>query len=335
LVTTAVTGTAEGSAPGGELSRSTTSTTTCRRSRCSSTAARYVQGTANSRSRCRSPGSPGWDTARSSRAAASRGGESTEGDAAWTHGRAALPWPGSPRLEAAPAWPYASRTTGRPLRLAASSAGRVGCCTAQHNSQTADPRSITRRPGSATTPRSTTRRPLTLAASPAGPDRPLHRAAPPAYRVAPHTSRSHAPALHPLDDRRGAHAAAGAHGDQPDRLVPALQLVQHRLEQHRTGRADRMPQRDGATVDIDPVLVVAQVAHHLQRDRGERLVDLPQVHVVDGHPRLLQAFARRRAGRGEHDDRLRARDGPRDDPRPRGQPVRLGELRGGQHPRAG
>src|SRR5881394_1972274 len=44
--------------------------------------------------------------------------------------------------------------------------------------------------------------------------------------------------LHALDDGRDAHAAADAQRDQRGRLVRALELVECRAEQDRTGRAE-------------------------------------------------------------------------------------------------
>ena len=41
------------------------------------------------------------------------------------------------------------------------------------------------------------------------------------------------------------------------------------------------PERDGATVDVDPLGVELQVAHRLHRHGGERLVDFPEVDVAD------------------------------------------------------
>ena len=57
---------------------------------------------------------------------------------------------------------------------------------------------------------------------------------------------------------------------------------------------------------------IAEVAHRLERDGGEGLVDLPQVDVRTPHARLASS-ALRLAGRrrGEHDDRLGSRRGHR------------------------
>src|SRR5580658_4729609 len=61
--------------------------------------------------------------------------------------------------------------------------------------------------------------------------------------------------LDSLDDRRGAHAAADAQRDQGGRLVGALEFVEHGAEDHRTGGAERMAERDGAAIDVDLRLV--------------------------------------------------------------------------------
>src|SRR3954453_16753260 len=55
----------------------------------------------------------------------------------------------------------------------------------------------------------------------------------------------------PLDDGRGAHAAADAQRHQRGRLVGALEFVEHGAQDHRAGRAKRMAKRDRAAVDVD------------------------------------------------------------------------------------
>ena len=64
------------------------------------------------------------------------------------------------------------------------------------------------------------------------------------------------------------------------------------------------------------VRVHAEVAHRLQRDRGEGLVDLDEVDVGDRHAGLLQAALGGRRRAGQHDDRL-GRGGRRRDDRAR------------------
>jgi hypothetical protein len=45
-------------------------------------------------------------------------------------------------------------------------------------------------------------------------------------------------ALHPVDDGGDAHTAADAEGDETGGEVAALELVDHRPEEHGTGRAE-------------------------------------------------------------------------------------------------
>ena len=101
------------------------------------------------------------------------------------------------------------------------------------------------------------------------------------------------------------------------RLPPVRsQDVQHVQHDARARRADRMPDRDRAAVDVELVLVerahragqaelvaaVASSSHarrHADHLRGERLVDLPRVEVVRARGRAAAASASPRArGRG-------------------------------------
>ena len=128
--------------------------------------------------------------------------------------------------------------------------------------------------------------------------------------------------VQPLDDRRRAHAAAGAHGDQGDLLVGALELVEGGLDQHRAGAADRVTEGHRAAVDVERGRVEVELTDRLEHDGRERLVDLPDVDVVPGHAGLLQRPLGGRAGGGEHDHRL-GPDGRRHaDAGPRRQAVR-------------
>src|SRR5450631_212913 len=65
----------------------------------------------------------------------------------------------------------------------------------------------------------------------------------------------------PFDDGRGAHAAADAQRDQRGRFVGALEFVEHGAENHRTGGAERMAERDGAAIDIDLGVVDVEFLH--------------------------------------------------------------------------
>src|ERR1700716_2852023 len=71
---------------------------------------------------------------------------------------------------------------------------------------------------------------------------------------------------HAAADRRGTVATAAA-----------AQLVHECHEDARAAGADRMPDSDGATVDVDTLLVHLEHARACDRHGGERLVDLDEV----------------------------------------------------------
>ena len=79
---------------------------------------------------------------------------------------------------------------------------------------------------------------------------------------------------------------------QPSAAAPAAQLVDERAEDPRAGGADRVTEGDRAAVDVDPVLVDPEHPDRVQRDRGERLVDLPQVDVLGLQAGLARAPSR-------------------------------------------
>src|SRR3954471_17778151 len=83
-----------------------------------------------------------------------------------------------------------------------------------------------------------------------------------------------------LDDDRVPLPPAGADGRAALPAAAPAQLVHERAEDARARRADRVAERDRAAVDVDLVLVDAEHADRVERDRGERLVDLPQVDVL-------------------------------------------------------
>src|SRR5256885_31487 len=88
--------------------------------------------------------------------------------------------------------------------------------------------------------------------------------------------------------------------DRPTRgLAARAQGIQERHQQARAGRADRMPERDGAAVHVEPLLGDAELAAHAL-DAAERLVHLEQVDRADRPSRALQ-HARDRAARREQE----------------------------------
>src|SRR5262245_3755505 len=83
--------------------------------------------------------------------------------------------------------------------------------------------------------------------------------------------------LFALDHQRDALAAADAERREAEPRVPIRHGVEERHQDARAARADRMPEGDGATVDVDARLRDAQLPQHAERLRGERLVQFPQI----------------------------------------------------------
>src|SRR4051794_26302189 len=67
-----------------------------------------------------------------------------------------------------------------------------------------------------------------------------------------------------------------------------------------------MAHGDRAAVDVDLLHVEPHVAHEAQDDRGEGLVDLDEVELLDADARLGQRLARGRGRAGQHDRRVGA-----------------------------
>src|SRR6516164_3538490 len=85
----------------------------------------------------------------------------------------------------------------------------------------------------------------------------------------------------PLDDDRRRHAAGSAHGHQAALEIAALQFIEKRADQDRTGGADGMAERDRSAIDVDLVAIELEVANILLRNHCEGLIDLEQIDVVD------------------------------------------------------
>src|SRR5215211_1552705 len=87
----------------------------------------------------------------------------------------------------------------------------------------------------------------------------------------------------PLDERARAQAAAAAHGHEADLPVGALELVQQRGDQARPGRAERVTERNGATIHVDAIPIRVELPAPGGDDRRERLVDLDEIDVAHLH----------------------------------------------------
>src|SRR5579871_2991965 len=84
-----------------------------------------------------------------------------------------------------------------------------------------------------------------------------------------------------LDAHRDAHAAADAQRGEALLGVALLHLEQQRGEHARARGADRMSQSDRTAVDVELLGIEAELLADRDGLRGERLVGLDQVEVLD------------------------------------------------------
>src|SRR5690606_12193146 len=95
-----------------------------------------------------------------------------------------------------------------------------------------------------------------------------------------------------FEDHGHALTAADAHGLEAELLAVVLQRVDERRGDASARHADRVADGDGTAVDVQLVEVDAQVAVGRDHLRGERLVDLDEVDVADGHARARECLLR-------------------------------------------
>src|SRR5438105_13416480 len=111
-----------------------------------------------------------------------------------------------------------------------------------------------------------------------------------------------------LEQAGGAHAAADAHGDDRALRLAAAAFDQDMPGHARAAQAVRMPDGDGAAIDIELVRRNAEAVAAVQHLTGERFVELPQVDVVHGEPLLLEQLRYGEDGADAHLVRLAAGD---------------------------
>src|SRR6266849_6861742 len=112
-----------------------------------------------------------------------------------------------------------------------------------------------------------------------------------------------------LEEPRGALAAADAHGHDAVARLAAELLDGDRAHHPRAGHAERVADRDRAAVDVELLRIDAQAIAAVDDLRGERLVQLPHVDVVDLQAVTLQELGYRVDGTDAHLVRLAAGDG--------------------------
>src|SRR5271165_1418718 len=116
-----------------------------------------------------------------------------------------------------------------------------------------------------------------------------------------------------LDDHRNALPAADARSREPIFPLAAAQLVHQRNNQPRSGRAQRMPERNRAAIHVDFVAIKPQFFFNRKILRGEGLVHLDQINVVECQSSFLQRDASRRNRPRAHDLRVDTGDSPAHD----------------------
>src|SRR5437763_13587804 len=88
---------------------------------------------------------------------------------------------------------------------------------------------------------------------------------------------------HALDDRCRAHAGTDAQRHQRGREVAPLQFVDDNAEDHCAGGAERMAHGNGAAIDVDFGGIEVEGLQIAAYHGCERLVDLHESDVVQGH----------------------------------------------------
>src|SRR5881396_909714 len=96
-----------------------------------------------------------------------------------------------------------------------------------------------------------------------------------------------------LEQPGRAHAAADAHGDDAPALLPPAQLVEQRPGHARAGHAVGVADRDRAAVRVELLGVDAEAVAAVDDLRGEGLVQLDDVDVLELEPRMLEQLRHR------------------------------------------
>src|SRR4051812_2048778 len=111
-----------------------------------------------------------------------------------------------------------------------------------------------------------------------------------------------------LEDGSHALATTDAHRLESERLVLELQTVDQRAGDARAGHAERVTDGDRAAVHVEPVDVDAELLVRRDDLRRERLIDLDEVEVIDGHVRAGECLLARLDRAETHDLGRQARD---------------------------
>src|SRR5688572_7492787 len=103
-----------------------------------------------------------------------------------------------------------------------------------------------------------------------------------------------------LEQPRRTHPAADAHGHDDVLDAAAAPLDQRMSDEARPAHAERVPDRDRAAVDVEPLVVDPETIATVERLHGEGLVQLPEPDIVDGETLALEQFRHGEHGSDAH-----------------------------------
>src|SRR4029079_11496991 len=112
-----------------------------------------------------------------------------------------------------------------------------------------------------------------------------------------------------LEEGRLALAHADAHRRDAVATAAAAQLVEEGDDQPGAAHPQRMAERDRAAVDVDLFRVEPELTDHGEALRGERLVQLDEIEVVDGDAGPLEQLPHGRDRPDAHHPRIDAGHG--------------------------
>src|SRR5690348_13298189 len=111
--------------------------------------------------------------------------------------------------------------------------------------------------------------------------------------------------LHPFERERDSLADADAHGRESELPAAALKLLGSGAREARAGHAERVAERNRATVRVHALIVVrdAELTEDGEALRGEGLVQFDDIEVADLQAEPFHQFFARRRRANAHDPR--------------------------------
>ena len=128
-----------------------------------------------------------------------------------------------------------------------------------------------------------------------------------------------------FDSERHVHSAADAESGQASARFSPEHFVEQGYGDARSGAADGMTERDGATVDVEFFAIKMKLAITCQYLGGECFVEFDEIEVVEFETVFLFELANRRHGADPHDARIDSGRGGGENSRQRLEMVLLDE----------